>query len=95
LPVNSVVAAEVLMMIRFRSRPTCCTASATAEFGMSMTMSTRSVSIQRRARAAPTSGLFWWSPPTTSIGLPSARPPLWSSAAIRAATTEPGPAKSA
>src|SRR4051794_24679749 len=43
----------------------CWTARATPEFGMSRTTSTLSTSYHRRTSAAPTSGLFWWSPPTT------------------------------
>ncbi len=42
----------------FFSSATASTASATEEFGRSMTTSTFSVSNQRRAIAAPTSGLF-------------------------------------
>jgi len=69
------------------------TTNATEEVGTSTMTSTFSLSVQRLAILAPTSGLFWWSPATTSILLP-----LWaacaatkSAAACRAANTDPGP----
>src|SRR5450755_4300314 len=67
-----------------------CTASPTAETGTSTIRSTCSVSYQRRAMPAPISGLSWWSPTITVIGLPSTVPPK-SSTAICAAVTEPCP----
>ena len=67
-----------------------CTARPTAETGTSTIRSTCSVSYQRRAIALPMSGLSWWSPTITLIGLPSTLPPK-SSTAICAAVTEPWP----
>ena len=46
-----------------------------------------------RARLAATSGLFWWSAVTSSMGAPATVPPN-SSIAICAATTVPSPATS-
>ena len=66
------------------------TANAAAEFGTSATTSTLSVSIQPRARFAAMSALFWWSPVMISIDAPATLLPN-SSAASRAATTEPSP----
>ena len=43
------------------------TAKPTDEVGTSAIMSTLSVSYHWRAMLEPTSGLFWWSAPTTSI----------------------------
>ena len=70
------------------------TASATPEFGVSAIASTFSVSIHCRAMLTPMSGLFWWSPLTTSIFQPFLVRPE-SSTAILTATTELGPPMSA
>ncbi len=70
------------------------TASATDEVGTSTITSTLSTSYHWRAMFEPTSGLFWWSPTATSTFMPLAAAPK-SSTAILAATTEPGPARSA
>src|SRR5882724_2403428 len=67
-----------------------CTARPTAETGTSTIRSTCSTSYQRRAMAPPISGLSWWSPTITLIGLPRTLPPK-SSTAICAAVTEPWP----
>src|SRR5512140_3144875 len=65
------------------------TASATPEFGVSTTTSTPSSSYHLRTICEPTSGLFRWSPPTTSI-LNLGWCAFWkSSTAILAAITEP------
>src|SRR4029450_9961628 len=69
------------------------TASATPELGVSTITSTLSVSYHWRAIADPTSGLFWWSAETNSTLSPRFSIPE-SSTAIRAATTEPAPARS-
>src|SRR5436189_2707970 len=66
------------------------TARPTAETGTSTIRSTCSTSYQRRAMPPPMSGLSWWSPTTTVIGLPNTLPPK-SSTAICAAVTEPWP----
>ena len=50
----------------------------------------RPVSNHWRATFEAMSALFWWSATSTSIGAPSTRPPK-SSAAIRTASTAPGP----
>ena len=78
----------------FFSRVIWLTASATAEFGTSTITSTLSTSYHCRAMLEPTSGLFWWSAKMTSTFMPLAAAPK-SSTAIRAATTEPWPARSA
>ena len=70
------------------------TASATDEVGTSKIASTLSTSNHWRAILEPTSGLFWWSATTTSTFMPFFAAPK-SSTAMRAATTEPGPARSA
>src|SRR5437868_7039894 len=67
-----------------------CTARPTADTGTSTIRSTCSTSYQRRAMPPPMSGLSWWSPTTTLIGLPSTLPPK-SSIAICTAVTEPWP----
>src|SRR6476659_7592375 len=69
------------------------TASATPELGTSTITSTLSVSYHWRAMAEPTSGLFWWSAETISTLTPRFSMPE-SSTAIRAAATEPAPARS-
>ena len=76
------------------SRVTSLTASATEEVGTSKIASTPSWSYQRRAIAAPTSGLFWWSA-ETSVTVRSGSRALKSAIAMRAATTAPGPDRSA
>jgi hypothetical protein len=69
------------------------TASATEEVGTSAMTSTLPVSYHSRAMLDPMSGLFWWSAPITSIGLPLTCP-LKSAAAICAAMSEPVPVES-
>lgn len=81
------------MVTRFFWRAISITASAVDAVGKSVIMSTLPWSNHSRARLAATSGLFWWSAATTSTGLPSTLLPI-SSAAMRAATTEPLPARS-
>src|ERR1044072_1403472 len=70
LPVSSDVAAAVGMTMRFFSWAMRTRASAIAELGMPITMSTFSLSYQRRAMPTPTSTLLWKSAVTSSIGLP-------------------------
>src|SRR5712692_4410677 len=94
LPVRSEVAADETMKALALSRVIWLTASATPELGTSTIRSTLSTSYHCRAMAEPTSALFWWSAATTSTFMPLAAAPK-SSTAIRAATTEPGPARSA
>src|ERR1700758_1116505 len=67
---------------------------AMAEFVMSATASTPSLSNHLRTMLSPMSGLFWWSADRISIFLPSTLPPI-SSAAMRAASTDVLPPKSA
>ena len=59
-----------------------------------MIMSTFSASYHWRAICEPTSALFWWSADTISTLSPLAAAPK-SSTAMRAATTDPWPARSA
>ncbi len=80
-------------VIRFFSAATGITASAVELETRSAIASTFSSSNHFRAAFEATSALFWWSELTMTIGLPSTLPPK-SSAAICAATTEPGPARS-
>src|SRR5215813_10427248 len=94
LPVRSDVAADETMNALALSRVIWFTASATPELGTSTMRSTLSASYHCRAIAEPTSALFWWSAETISTFMPLAAAPK-SSTAMRAATTEPGPAKSA
>src|SRR6266702_4524337 len=94
LPVRSEVAAEETMKALALSRVIWLTASATPEFGTSTIRSTLSWSYHCRAMAEPTSALFWWSAETISTFMPLAAAPK-SSTAMRAATSEPGPARSA
>ena len=82
--------APVSMKTRFFSFVTWLMASATEEVTPSMIMATPSRSYHWRARAAPTSGLFWWSAETISTASPCPAA-LKSSTAMRAATTEPSP----
>ncbi|MNL68543.1 hypothetical protein D3C87_1932800 [compost metagenome] len=85
MPVSSVVAAPVLMVIFFLSFERACTARPTEEEVSSMIESTCSVSYHCRAMLEATSALFWWSAVTTSTGAPSTLPPK-SSTAIFAAS---------
>ncbi len=94
LEVNSVTAAAVIITVRLFSLATCRTAAATGVTGRSVIASTPPVSYHCRARLPATSGLFWVSPSRISIFLPSTVPPN-SAAAMRAASTEPGPPLSA
>ncbi len=94
LPVRSEVAAPELMKALPLSLVIWFTASATDEVGTSKMASTLSTSYQVRAMVEPTSGLFWWSAPSTSTFMPFLAAPK-SSTAIFAAITEPGPAMSA
>ena len=94
LPVRSEVAAPDTMNALPLSRVIWFTASATPEFGTSTITSTRSTSYHWRAIAEPTSGLFWWSAETISTFMPFLAAPK-SSTAMRAATTEPVPVRSA
>ena len=93
-PVSSVVAAPETRNTRSFSLTISLTASATDEVGTSTITSTSSTSIHWRTMFEPTSGLFWWSAESTSIAAPSTLPPK-SSTAMRAASTEPWPARSA
>jgi hypothetical protein len=68
-------------------------ASATPEFGTSTITSTLSTSNHWRPMFEPTSALFWWSAETKSTLMPLAAAPK-SSTAMRAARTEPAPARS-
>jgi hypothetical protein len=70
------------------------TASATDEVGTSTMASTPSASYHSRATLLPTSGLFWWSAETISTFSPLSAAPK-SSTAMRVATTEPSPDRSA
>src|SRR6185312_11878684 len=95
LPVRSELPGPEPMKALFFSRVTWLTASATPEFGVSTITSTPSSSYHLRAICAPTSGLFRWSPETTSILNFGWCIFSQSSTAIFAATTEPGPPMSA
>ena len=94
MPVRSVVAAPVLMVMRFFSAESACTARPTEDEVSSMIESTCSVSYHWRAMLLAMSALFWWSAETTSIGASRTLPPN-SSTAIFAASTDPSPPKSA
>src|SRR5262245_47848021 len=92
-PVRSDEAATEARNTLFLFLPISLTTNATEEVGTSTMTSTFSLSVQRLAMFAPTSGLFWWSPATTSILLP-----LWaacaatqSAAACRAPNADLGP----
>ena len=78
----------------FFSRVTWFTASTTEDVGTSTITSTLSTSYHWRAMPDPTSGLFWWSATRISTFIPFLAAPK-SSTAMRAASTEPGPARSA
>src|SRR5512147_1276220 len=93
LPVRSEVAAPETRNALPFLRVISLTASATEEVGTSKIASTLSTSYHWLAMLEPTSGLFWWSAPTTSTFMPFFAAPK-SSTAIFAATTEPGPAMS-
>ena len=94
LPVRSDEAAPEFSIAFFFSLATWLTASATDEVGTSTITSTLSVSNHWRAMLEPTSGLFWWSAETISTFMPFLAAPK-SSTAICAASTEPGPPRSA
>ena len=79
--------------MRFFSFATGITASAVEEETRSATTSTFCSSNHLRAVFEATSALSWWSAEMTSMGLPATFPPK-SSAAIFAASAEPGPARS-
>src|SRR6266699_894758 len=93
-PVRSEAAAPDTMNTLFLVDAIWLTASATPEFGTSMTRSTFSVSYHLLTTPEPTSALFWWSALTISIftfGLLLAK----SAIANFAAAVEPGPPISA
>lgn len=90
LPVRSAVAVPAAMNGFLYSLARLATPSAIDEAEPVTTTSTLSRSSQRRAMVMPTSGLFWSSATTTSIGLPATLPPK-SSIAMRIANSEPGP----
>ena len=92
-PVMAVVPGPERSVIRFFSFATGITASAVDEETRSATASTLSWSNHLRAVLDATSALSWWSAETISMGTPSTLPPA-SSAAICAARTDPGPARS-
>ena len=94
LPVRSDEAAPEFRKILFFSRVIWLTASATDEVGTSTITSTPSWSYHWRAMFEPTSGLFWWSAEMISTLMPLSAA-LKSSTAMRAATTEPSPERSA
>src|SRR5262245_28198399 len=94
LPVRSDDAAPEFSMTRPLSRVIWFTARATAEFGTSTMASTWSASYHCRAMFEPTSALFWWSAEMISTFMPLAAAPK-SSTAMRAATTDPWPERSA
>ena len=93
-PVRSDDAAPELRKTLFLSLVIWLMASATDEVGTSVITSTPSVSYHWRAMFEPTSGLFWWSAEMISTLMPLSLA-LKSSAAMRAATTEPSPEMSA
>jgi hypothetical protein len=86
----SELAASVTIMIFSNCFDISIPASAVAEVGMSMIMSTPSFSYHLRASEPARSALFWTSAVISSIGLPNMVPPN-SSIAILAASTFPGP----
>ena len=94
LPVRSEVAAPDTRNALPLSRVIWFTASATAELGTSTITSTLSASYHWRAMFEPTSALFWWSAKMISTFMPLLAAPK-SSTAMRAATTEPWPVRSA
>ncbi len=94
LPERSDVAAPETRSALPFSLTTLFTASATAEFGTSTITSTLSASSHCRAICEPTSALFWWSAKMISTFMPFFAAPK-SSTAMRAATTEPWPDRSA
>ena len=81
LPVRSELAELVKITTRSFSRARVCTGSAT-EVVPTSKMAATPLSYQPRAMAAPTSGLFRWSPCSTSIGRPSTLPPKSSTAIV-------------
>ncbi len=92
LPVRSEAAAPETRNTRLVSRAISVTASATDEVGTSTITSTSSTSIHWRTMLEPMSALFWWSADSTSTLAPMSPT---SSTAMRAASTEPCPARSA
>ena len=94
LPVRSEEPPPETRNTLFFSRGISLTARATEEVVTSKMASTPSWSYHLRAMEEPTSGLFWWSAPITSTLKPGFLA-MNSSAAICAATTEPGPEMSA
>src|SRR5712692_4352600 len=92
-PAIGVEAALERSVMRFFSAAIGITASAVELVGISTTASTWSSSNHLRAMLAAMSALFWWSALMITIGLPRTLPPK-SSAAICAAMTDPGPARS-
>src|SRR5690606_24099631 len=91
LLVRSVVAGPENITTLFFSRAMFCTARATAELVRSAIAVTPSRSNHSRARAAPTSALFWLSAETRSIDMPLHSAFRQSSMASCAAATEPMP----
>ncbi|MNL51985.1 hypothetical protein D3C87_1751250 [compost metagenome] len=91
---RSVEAAPELRKILPFSRVISLTARAAEEVGTSTITSTPSSSYHWRAMVEATSGLFWWSAEMTSTLMPLAAASK-SSMAMRAATTEPSPERSA
>src|SRR5688500_2891160 len=94
LPVRSAEAAPETRNAFFLSLVLWFTASATDEVGTSTITSTPSASYHLLAIGEPMSGLFWWSAAMISTVRPFSFA-LKSSAAMRAASVEPGPAMSA
>src|SRR3954453_23647395 len=90
LPVRSELAVDDARNVMRLPRSSVLMERPTAEFGTSTMASTSSTSSHLRAMALPTSALFWGGASTMAalIFLP---PPLKSSAAIRAASTDPMP----
>ena len=86
----SELAASVTIMIFSYCFDSSMTASAVADVGRSIIMSTPSFSYHLRAIEAAMSGLFSTSAVTSSIGLPNIEPPK-SSIAILVASTFPIP----
>ena len=94
LPVRSAVPAPELMKILSFSRVISLTASAAEDVGTSKIASTPSWSYHWRAMLEAMSALFWWSAETISTLIPLDAASK-SSTAMRAATTDPSPDRSA
>src|SRR6266446_8776319 len=90
-PVRSEAAAPETMNTLFLLLAIWLTASATPEFGTSITRSTFSTSNHWLTTLEPMSGLFWWSVLTSST-LMSLLAAVKSAIASLAAAVEPGPA---